>query len=376
MEWNRHRWHFVKEEDALQYSVLLNDFYEEVHGYRLKYLDYYTEWIKPRGWCHKVIFEREQFNYCKHLMGVEPPPDNVERPSESTLHSHWAAYEAAKQGGTRKAFKKAQSSLLETLQIHELEDEYYYILGGEKGPPLNKSETVPMEVCGEGKTAASQGGGDAPLGHKQVSWEEQVQVEEERKSKDDSRRKLPLLPMQNTTSTTTVKPPVVPSTSDEGFIMVRGQKSQEKRPRDPFKDPTPRQRPSEASQSPLPFPRRSQSERVANVHTIFEVALSQTRPSSKWVYDCLKDFFPHKTVEQLVYFSNILCLSISKFHLSSLCTPLGMCALVLLPVVEAELPPLETYLHEGGLETQDIHIHCIATIKWLRVWLHWIDMTT
>ena len=51
-----------------------------------------------------------------------------------------------------------------------------------------------MEVCCEGETAVSQGGGDAPLGHKQVSWEEQAQAEEERKSKDDPRRKLPLLP--------------------------------------------------------------------------------------------------------------------------------------------------------------------------------------
>ena len=33
MEWNRAWWHFVKEEDPL--------------WYRLKYLDYYTEWIKP-----------------------------------------------------------------------------------------------------------------------------------------------------------------------------------------------------------------------------------------------------------------------------------------------------------------------------------------
>ena len=52
-----------------------------------------------------------------------------------------------------------------------------------------------MEVCGEGEMTVSQGGGDTPLGHKQVSWEEQVQVEEERKSKDDPRRKLPLLPL-------------------------------------------------------------------------------------------------------------------------------------------------------------------------------------
>ena len=60
MEQNRSWWHFIKDEDPLQYSVLLNDLYEEVHGYRLQYLDYYTEWIKPRGWCHKVILEREQ----------------------------------------------------------------------------------------------------------------------------------------------------------------------------------------------------------------------------------------------------------------------------------------------------------------------------
>ena len=41
--------------------------------------------------------------------------------------------------------------------------------GGEKGPPPDKSETVPMEVCGKGEIAASQGGGGAPFGHKQVS---------------------------------------------------------------------------------------------------------------------------------------------------------------------------------------------------------------
>ena len=115
---------------------------------------------------------------------------------------------------------------------------------------------------------------------------------------------------------------------------------------------------------------------MANIHTIFEVALSQTRPSSEWVYDRLEVFFLCKTVEQIVYFSNVLCLSISEFHLTSACTPPGMCAPVLLPVVEAELPPLETYLHEGEMETQDVHVCCIATIKQLGVWLHRINMTT
>ena len=114
---------------------------------------------------------------------------------------------------------------------------------------------------------------------------------------------------------------------------------------------------------------------MANVHIIFKAALSQTRPSSEWVYDCLKVFFPHKTVEQLVYFPNVLCLSISEFHLTFGCTPPGMCALVLLSVVEAELPPLEMYLHEGELKTQHVPVCCIATIKQLGVWLHQIDMT-
>ena len=129
--------------------------YEEVHGYRLNHLDQYTEWIKPHRWCHKVILEREQLNYCKHLTGVELPPEDVERPSELTLRSHQAAYETAKLSGTGKALKKARSTLLETLTLHGLEDEYYYIVGGEKGPPPKTSETVPMEVCSEAGAAAS-----------------------------------------------------------------------------------------------------------------------------------------------------------------------------------------------------------------------------
>ena len=88
--------------------------------------------------------------------------------------------------------------------------------------------------------------------------------------------------------------------------------------------------------------------------------MDQNRPSSTWVYDLFEKFFPRKTQEQLVYFFNVLCISISEFYLTSTCSPPGMCAPVLPPVVEAELPPLENYVHEEELESQDIHIHCIA----------------
>ena len=104
-------------------------------------------------------------NYCKHLQGVEPPPDNVERPSESTLCSHWAAYEAAKQSRGGKQIKKTKATLLEFLVLHGLEDEYNYIVGGEKGEPPNTPDTVPMEIGVEADTTASHGGRDTLSGH-------------------------------------------------------------------------------------------------------------------------------------------------------------------------------------------------------------------
>ena len=76
-----------------------------------------------------------------------------------------------------------------------------------------------------------------------------------------------------------------------------------------------------------------------------------------------------------MYFSNVLCLSITEFHLTSGCTPSGMCSPVLPLVVEAELPPLETYLYDQKLGTQDVHILSETAIKQPGVWLHQVNMT-
>ena len=184
---------------------------------------------------------------------------------------------------------------------------------------------------------------------------------------------MPPPPQWGTAFTSTSS--ATPSMDDDGFTPVRGRKSRDKRPRDPSKDPTPRQRPSKASRLPLPFLLRSEAERVANIHTIFESALNQTRPSSQWIYDCLKTYFPHRSEEQLVYFHNVLCLAIAEFHLTSGCTSAGVCSPVLPQVVEAELPPLEMYLHEREVGMQDVRILSEAAIKRLRAWLHQINMT-
>ena len=135
-----------------------------------------------------------------------------------------------------------------------------------------------MEIGVKAETAVSCGGGDAPSACKHISWEEQVKMrdEEEQAAKEAPERKLPPLPQRSTASTSTVAPP----TNDDGFTMVQGRKSHDKGPRDPSKDPTLRRRPSKASRSPLPFPLRSEAERVAKVHTLFESVTKETRPSS------------------------------------------------------------------------------------------------
>ena len=55
-------------------------------------------------------------------MGEEHLPEDVERPSESTLHSYRAAYEAAKKNGPKKLIKKTQATLLKILHLHGLDD--------------------------------------------------------------------------------------------------------------------------------------------------------------------------------------------------------------------------------------------------------------
>ena len=340
----------MKEDDPLKYTVLLNDFFEKIHGYHHKDLDHYTEWIKPRGWCHKVILQREQLNYCKHLMGEEHPPEDVERPSELTLCSYQAAYKAAKQSSPNRLIKKTRATLLETLHLHGLVEEANYISGGKKGKPLNIPNTVPMEVGGEPQTeeagaAASYGGGNAPLPCKHLMWEEQVQMQDDeaQSSREVPQRELPPPPPWRSMTAISA---MASSMDDEGFTMVQGRKSHDKRPRDPSKDPTLRRRPSKASHSPLPFPLRSEAERVSNVHTLFESVANETQPTVPWVYDCLIKYYPQWAKEQMVYLSNVLCIAIVDFHLTCGCNPTGMCSPVLPQIIEVELPPLDAYLHE------------------------------
>ena len=195
---------------------------------------------------------------------------------------------------------------------------------GEKGPPLNRSGLVPIEVGGEGETAADQGGGDAPLGRRKASWEEQVQAEEERRLEDNPQRKSLPPPPRSLVSASITTPPVAPSTSDGGFITVQGRKSRDKRPRDPSKDPTPRRRPSKASRLPLPFPLKNKAERVASIHTLFEAAIGQNRPPLDGSMTASRSSFPARPRSSW-YTSAMCCVSPSLSFTSPLHAPLWAC---------------------------------------------------
>ena len=77
----------------------------------------------------------------------------------------------------------------------------------------------------------------------------------------------------------------------------------------------------------------------------------------------------------MVYLSNMLCIAITEFDLTCACNPMGMCSPVLPQIIEVELPPLDAYIHEYQIGTQDTHVLSPAAVNRLGVWLHRIDMT-
>ena len=104
----------------MAYGAHLNDFFQEVHRYRLLGLDSYVAWIKPGSWYHKSVLDNEQLNHCPHLMHAPPPAQGVDRPSESTLRSHRASYEQALVKGSDRQIAKWRKTYASTLRLHGL----------------------------------------------------------------------------------------------------------------------------------------------------------------------------------------------------------------------------------------------------------------
>ena len=59
---NRARWYWLKEDNPLEFSKLLNDLFQEIHNRRIPGMDSYVRWIKPGSWHHRSVLEREELN--------------------------------------------------------------------------------------------------------------------------------------------------------------------------------------------------------------------------------------------------------------------------------------------------------------------------
>ena len=143
-----------------------------------------------------------------------------------------------------------------------------------------------------------------------------------------------------------------------------------KRRHDPSGDRHQQQRLRKEARSPQPFPLRSYEERVAQVLQVYEAAGQLDRARCRWVKKIIQSRFPKKAQKEIVYITNLLVASISEFHLTSTCLPVGHCRPVVPSFVEDELPPVEEYLSEAERNTRDVRSLNGAAIKRLAVWLH------
>ena len=213
---SRARWYWLKEDNPVEFSRLLNDLFQEVHNRCIPGLDTYVRWIKPGSWYHRSVLEREELNRCPYLQYAPQPPPSVTRPSDATLRSYRAAYKKSLK--TKKQVLKNQRIYAATLRLHgrtaeanEINPPRLTSVTSALTPaptPSRSQQTVPMEVdCRESPSTSgprstttnhslpcdqtrqserseelvySRAGGDAtsrPTSN--VSWGDQMSAEEE-----------------------------------------------------------------------------------------------------------------------------------------------------------------------------------------------------
>ena len=151
---SRARWYWLKEDNPVEFSRLLNDLFQEVHNRRIPGLDTYVRWIKPGSWYHWSILKREELNRCPHLQHAPQPPPNVTRPSNATLRSYRTTYEKSLK--TKKQVLKNRWIYAATLRLHgrtaeadEIDPPHLTSVTSALTPaptPSRSQQSVPMEV--------------------------------------------------------------------------------------------------------------------------------------------------------------------------------------------------------------------------------------
>ena len=361
---SRARWYWLKEDNLVEFSRLLNDLFQEVHNRRIPGLDTYVRWIKPGSWYHRSALEREELNRCPHLQYAPHPPPNVTRPSDATLRSYRSAFEKSLK--TKKQVVKNRRIYAATLRLHgrtaeadeinppRLTSATYALTPA--STPSGSQQPVPMEVDRSESTSTpgsrssatgrslpqdqtrqperseelvySRAGGDATSRSvSNVSWEDQMATEEGASTAAGSDEWQTVCPRSS------------------------------KRVRDHSSDHHQQQRLRKEARSPQPFSLRSHyEERAAQVLQLYKAAGQLEQASCRWVRKIVKSRFPKKTLKEIVYITNVVVAMISEFHLTSSCQPEKHCRPVVPLFIEDELPLLEEYLLEAERDTQDARV--------------------
>ena len=182
----------------------LTELVKKLSGLVLKEMKRYTLWIKPGSFYHLRVYQLKRLKDCPNLVNLDPPKQDLEPPSMTSLRTHESTFEAAKKNPEidPEAFRKARDRFSDALRLHSNNTRAAAMKatlipglgpasgGGDAPPPRSSSsrperessssdgtshteekedtdQTIPMEVY-----TSQQGGGN---GH---SWSDRVDDEE------------------------------------------------------------------------------------------------------------------------------------------------------------------------------------------------------
>ena len=378
---SRARWYWLKEDNPVEFSRLLNDLFQEIHNRRIPGMDSYVRWIKPGSWYHRSVLEREELNRCPHLQYAPHLPPNVTRPSDATLRSYRAAFEKSLK--TKKQILKNRRIYAATLRLHgrtaeadEIDPPRPTSVAPTPTPapaPPRSQQSVPMEV--DRRESPPTSGSRSTATNRSLPQDQTRQSERSeelvysRAGGDATSR-----PTSNLSWGDQMSADKGAGAAAEPGEWQTARSKSSKRRRDPSSDHPQQQRLRKESRSPQPFPLRSRhEERVSQVLQLYEAAGQLERASCRWVRKIVKSRYPKKTLKEIVYITNVVVTMISEFHLTSSCLSEKQCCPVVPPFMEDELPLLEEYVSEAERETQDARVWNEAATKRIAVWLHRLE---
>ena len=120
MTYHMKEWFFRRELQPLWYMGYLVELVKKLSGIILKEMKGYTLWIKAGSFYHLRVWQLKKLQECSHLQNLDPPRQDLEPPSTTSLRTHEVTFEAAKKNPEiePEASRKARDKYSEALLLH------------------------------------------------------------------------------------------------------------------------------------------------------------------------------------------------------------------------------------------------------------------